>query len=125
MFWAVPTCLISVTSQDPATRSTLHDTSYVGYVGWVSSWMVYSWQGQNTAVITDSRDGHGLLPIEVPERATPAVPITSEEGIAIKPKLWFLSLPWELKHHAVSTTKCSGQLEDLPSTYYHFPGTCN
>ena len=29
-FWAVPTHLISVTSQDPATRSTLYNTSYVG-----------------------------------------------------------------------------------------------
>ena len=29
-FRAVPTCLISVTSQDPATRSTLYNTSYVG-----------------------------------------------------------------------------------------------
>ena len=39
--------------------------------------------GQTTAVITDSRDGHGLLPIGVPEQTPPVVPITSEEGIAI------------------------------------------
>ena len=30
MFWAVPTCLISVISQDPSTRSTLYSTSHVG-----------------------------------------------------------------------------------------------
>ena len=28
-FQAVPTCLISVTSQDPATRSSLYSASYV------------------------------------------------------------------------------------------------
>ena len=81
--------------------------------------------GQTTAVITDSRDGHGLLPVGVPEQAPPAVPITSEEGIAIKHKLLLLSLPWELTHPAVATAKCSGHLEDLPRAYYHFPGPCN
>ena len=87
--------------------------------------MVYRWQGQTTAVITDSRDGHGLLPIGIPEQAPPVVPITSEEGIAIKHKLLLLSLPWELMHPAVATAKCSGHLEDLPRAYYHFPGPCN
>ena len=73
--------------------------------------MVYRWWGQTTVVITDSRDGHGLLPIEVPEQAPPAVPITSEEGIAIKHKLLLLSLPWELMPLAVPTAKRSGHLE--------------
>ena len=81
--------------------------------------------GQTTAVITNSRDAHGLLPIEVPEEASPAVPITSEEGIAIKHKLLLLSLPWELTHPAVATTKCSGHLEDLPRAYHHFPKPLN
>ena len=31
-----------------------------------------------------------------PEQAPPEVPITSEEGIALKHKLLLLSLPWEL-----------------------------
>ena len=29
-FWEIPTCLISVTSQDPETRGSLYNTSYVG-----------------------------------------------------------------------------------------------
>ena len=58
--------------------------------------MVYRWQGQNTTVITDSRDGHDLLPLGVPEQTPPAVPITSEEGTAIKHKVLLLSLPWKL-----------------------------
>lgn len=81
--------------------------------------------GQSTTVVTDSRDGHGLLPIGVPKQAPPAVPITSEEGIAIKNKLLLLSLPWERKHPAVATDKSSGHLEDLPRVYDHFPGPCN
>ena len=80
--------------------------------------MVYRLWGQTTTVITDSRDSHGPLPLEVPEQAPPAVPITSEEGIAIKHKL--LSLPWEPMYPAVDTAKCSGHLEDLPRDYYHF-----
>ena len=46
--------------------------------------MVYRKQGQTTTVTTDSKDGHGPLPLGVPEQAPPAVPITSEEGIAIE-----------------------------------------
>ena len=87
--------------------------------------MVYRWQGQTTTDITDSRDGHGLLPIGIPEQAPSVAPITSEEGTAIKHKLLLLSLPWELTHPAVATAKCSGHLEDLPRAYYHFPGPCN
>ena len=80
------------------------------------------WRRQTTAVIADSRDGHGLLPIGVPEQAPPAVPITSEEGTAIKHKLLLLSFPWELMRPAVATAKCSGHFEGLPRAYYHFPG---
>ena len=81
--------------------------------------MVYRWWGQTTRVITDSRAGHGLLPIGVSEQAPPAVPITTEEGTAIKHKLLLLSLPWELTYSAVATAKCSGYLEDLPRAYDH------
>ena len=56
--------------------------------------MVYRWQGQTIAVITDSRDSHGLLPLGFPEHAPPTVPITKEEGIAIQHKLLLLSLTW-------------------------------
>ena len=68
---------------------------------------------------------HGLLPIRVPEQTPPVIPITSEEGIAIKHKLVLLSLTWELMHHAAAIAKCSGHPEDLPRAYYHFPGSCN
>ena len=44
--------------------------------------MVYKWWGQTTAVTTDSTDGHGPLPLGLPEQAPHAVPITSEEGVA-------------------------------------------
>ena len=87
--------------------------------------MVSQWRGQTTTVITDCRDVHGLLPIGVLEQAPPAVPVASQEGIAIKHKLLLLSLTWELTHPAVSTAKCSGHIEDLPKAYYHFPGPCN
>jgi len=84
--------------------------------------MVYKWWGQATTVITDSRNGHGLILRGGPEQAPPAVPITSEEGIAIKHKLLLFSLPWELMHPAVATAKCSSHLKDLPRAYYHFQG---
>ena len=84
--------------------------------------MVYRWQGQTTAVITDSRSEHGLLQLGDPEQAPLLAPITSEEGTAIKHKLLLLSLPWELMYPAAATAKCSGHLEDLPKAYYHFPG---
>ena len=84
--------------------------------------MVYRWWAQSIAVITDSRDGHGLLPIGVLEQSPPAVPNTSEEGIATKHKMLLFSLPWELMHPAAATAKCSGHLVDLPRAHYHFPG---
>ena len=91
----------------------------------VSSCMVYRWRGQTTTFVTDSRDGHAPLPLGVPKQAPPVIPITSEEGTAIKHKLLLLSVPWELTHPAAATAKCSGHLEDLPRTYYHFSGPCN
>ena len=48
---------------------------------------------QTTEVITDARDGHDPVQLGVPEQVQPVVPITSEEGIAIKHKLLLLSLP--------------------------------
>ena len=88
--------------------------------------LVWSTDGRGKPpVITDSRDGHGLLPLRVPNQAAPEVPITSEEGIAIKHKMLLLSLPWELMHPAAATAKCSGYLVELPRAHYHFPGPCN
>ena len=80
------------------------------------------WWGQKTAVITDSRDGHVPLLLGVPEQASQVVvPITSEEGIAIKHMLLLLSLPWELKHPPTATAKCSGHISDPPRAHYHLP----
>ena len=79
--------------------------------------MVCMCQGQATAVITDSRDGLGPLPLEVPEQAPLASSITSEEGIAIEHYLLLLSLPWELTHPAAAIPKCSGHLINLPKAH--------
>ena len=78
-----------------------------------ASFVVCSWQGQSTTVITESRGGHGPLPLGVPEQAPLVVPVTSEEGIAIKHYLLLLSLPWELTHPAAATVKCCGHLVNL------------
>ena len=55
--------------------------------------MVYRWQEQSTTVITDSRGGHGPLPLEVPEQAPLDTPITSEDGMMIENYLVLLLLP--------------------------------
>ena len=47
----------------------------------VASCMAYRWQGQTTAVTTDPRDGHVLLPKGVPEQVPPAVAITSKRAL--------------------------------------------
>lgn len=57
-------------------------------------------------------DGHGPLPLGIPEQAPPAIPIISEEDTAIKHKLLMFSHPWELTHPAAATAKFSGHLED-------------
>ena len=48
------------------------------------SCLFYRWQEQTTAVISDSRGGHGPLPLGVPEQASFAAPVNSrgstEEG---------------------------------------------
>ena len=78
---------------------------------------------------TDSRGGHGPLPLRVPEQATLAAPINSEgiteEGTAIKQELLLLSLPWELTHPAAVTAKYAGHLVNLPTAPYHFSGPFN
>ena len=77
------------------------------------------------SLMLEMGDGHSLFPLGVPEQVSPAVPITSEEGIVIKHKLLLLSPPWELMDSTAATAEFSGHLEDLPRSYYHFPGPCN
>ena len=50
---------------------------------------------------------------------------TTEEGIVTKHHLMLLSLPWELTCPAAATTKCSGDLLNLPKSHNHFPGLYN
>lgn len=68
--------------------------------------------GTNTAVISDTRGGHGLPPLGVHEQAPPAAPGTSEVGteevIATEYHILLLSLPCKHKHPAASTAKLSG-----------------
>ena len=63
--------------------------------------MVYRWQGWTTAVISDSRVGHGPPQLGVHEQAPLVAPITSEditEGTVTKHHPRLLSVPWELTH---------------------------
>ena len=72
--------------------------------------------GENTAVIPDSRGGHGLPLLGIPEQKTLASPPTSEgtteKDIVTKHYLLLLSLPWEHIYPAAGTAKCSGQCPD-------------
>ena len=87
--------------------------------------MVCKWWGKTTAIITDPRGGHGSLPLEVPEQAPLAAPITSEEVTAIEHYLLLLSLHWELTLPAAATAKCSGHFINLLKAHHNFPGPCN
>ena len=62
--------------------------------------MVCMWWGQTTALTSDSRGGHGLLPLGVLEQAPLAAPITSEEGSAVQS----------------NTTCCCSQIPGNPHT---------
>ena len=123
IFLAVPTCLISVPSQDPETRNSLCSTSMWAEMGCFKHGLQVA--RANHRSYHNSRDSHGPLPSGVPEQAPPEVPTTSEQGIAIEHKLLLLSLSWELRHPAASTAICSGHPEDLPRACYHFPGPCS
>ena len=97
MLWAVPRHLVTVSSQDPTTRSSWCGTSWVVYVGQGASCMVCRWWGQTPAVIPDSRGGHGPPPLGIPEQKSLAAPTTSEgtieKDIAMEHHLLLLSLP--------------------------------
>ena len=64
--------------------------------------MIYRWQGQTTAVISDTRCGHCLPPLGVCEQAQLAVSGTSEvgkeDGPATQHQPLLLKLPWESTH---------------------------
>ena len=102
----VNTCLITVPSQDPTTRSSLFSTSYIGCVGWGASCMVYRWQGQPPQLAL-SRGGSGPPPLVVQKQAPLVAPVTSEgtteESIATKPHWLMFSLCWELTYPATAT----------------------
>ena len=46
--------------------------------------MIYRWQGQTTAVVSEARGRHDLLPLGACEWAPPVTPVTS--GVAKKEK---------------------------------------
>ena len=118
MLWAVPTCLITVTSQDPATRNSLTAPPTWAKQDGGASCMVYRWWGQTTTVTSDFRGVHGMPPLGVHERVPLEGPFTSEgtteEGTVTEHYLLLLSLPWELTHSATATAKCSGNHLNLP-----------
>ena len=80
--------------------------------------MVYRWQGQTIAVISDSGDGHDPPPLGVCEQAQLSAPVISEHitdgGIVTEYKLLLLSHPWTLGYTclAANTDKCSMQCPD-------------
>ena len=57
-------------------------------------------------------DGHGPLPLGIPEQAPPAIPNISEEDTAINHKLLLFSHRWALTHCAAAIAKYSGNLKD-------------
>ena len=57
--------------------------------------------------------------------ASPVVPMTSKDGIAIKHKPLLLSPSWEITHPDATTAKFSGHLEDPSRAHYHCPGPYN
>ena len=81
--------------------------------------MIYRWQGQTMAVVSEARGINGLPPLEACEWAPPATPVTSgvgkkekNEGTATKDHTLLLSLPWEHTCPAAATAKHSGWCTD-------------
>ena len=83
--------------------------------------------GQITAVVSDTRSGHGQPPLGIWEQALHIAPVTTEvgtqEGTATKHHPLLLSLPW--KCTCPATAKCSGHCLNQTKDHYHFPGPCN
>ena len=84
-----------------------------GLSGQGASRVVCKWQGQTTAVISDSKGGRGPLLLGIPEQESLAAPTTSEgtteKDIVMEHHLLLLLLPWEHTCLAAATAKCSGQ----------------
>ena len=76
--------------------------------------MIYRWQGQTVAVLSEARGRRGLPPLGACEEAPPVTPVTpgvakkEKKGIATKHHMLLLSLPWEHTHPAAATAKHSG-----------------
>ena len=72
--------------------------------------------GKTTAVITDSRGGHGPPPRGIPEGEPLAAPTTSEgtteKDITMEHHLLLLSLPWKQTRLGAATAKGSWQCPD-------------
>ena len=90
-----------------------------------TSCMIYSWQGQTTAVVSEARGRHGFPPMGVCEWAPTLTLVISgdgkKEGTVTKHYTLWLSLPWEHTCPAASTAKHSGWCSDswilsLPKT---------
>ena len=81
-----------------------------------ASCVVCRWWGQTTAVIPDSRGGHGPLSLGIPEQKSLAATTTSEgtteKDIVTEHHLLLLLLPWEHTCPAAATAKCSAQCPD-------------
>ena len=99
----------------------------MGYAGRGASCIVYSWWGQTTAVISDSRGGQGLQPLGVCVQAPLVAPVTSEgtkeEGIVTEHHLLLAYSPGN------TPTLLLPLINTLGSTYTldhcHFPGPYN
>ena len=75
MLRAMPTCLITVTSQYPTAKTTCA----APHVWTKQDEVLLAWSADNGGtVITDSRGECGQLPLEIPEQTPLVAPITSE-----------------------------------------------
>ena len=89
--------------------------------------MVYRWWVQTTAVISDSRGGHGPPPLGIPEQKPLAAPTnsegTTEEDVVTEHHLLLLSFHWEHTTLLLPWPNSLGSAHML--NLCHFPGSCN
>ena len=78
--WALRHLLHRDIGEGPSCAGYGGSTSCSGEVRWGVSCVDLRWQGETTAVISDSRGGCGLPPLQVCELAPPVAAITSEVG---------------------------------------------
>ena len=98
-----------------------------GLSGQGVSCMVCRWQGQTTAIISDSRDGRGPPPLGTPEQKSLAAPTTSEgtteKDIMTEHHLLLFSLPWNTPALLLPLPNAQGSAQMLHQC--PFPGTCS